>query len=356
MLESSSLGIYALDVGQGDCTFVVPPAGHGAPILIDCNDAYVAERFVANHGFRRLEAVVVTHLDRDHVRGIVPFLKTFFDGGGQVGSLYIQRDRPVPTDGDGKEIAVLLEHALTWDKTPPCPGFCLEPVSRTREPKPIARGPDWSVELVLPFYRTQLGAVSDAADGPNACSAVVRVTRGSKAVLLSGDATLESWGQLEPSLLPAVAIRTPHHGGDLGRGERLPTASELYTAVGADHALVSVGTNNRWRHPTPDNLEAMRRGGRCRVRCTQLTRTCHSDPLELRDLALDSAGGVEWPYRHRSRPGDPRRPAPTVEAPCAGSMVCWIDADGTVAVEPQPGSAHDRLLYKIATPRCQPPA
>jgi beta-lactamase superfamily II metal-dependent hydrolase len=354
MTDASALGIYALDVGQGDCTFVVPPAGHGDPILIDCNDSYVAERFVANHGFRRLEAVVVTHLDRDHIRGIVPFLKTYFDGGGQVGSLYIQRDRPVPADGDGREIALLLEQALDWDENPPCVDFCLEPVIRTRKPKLIARGKDWVAELILPFYRTQLVAVSNASDHPNACSAVVRVARGGKAVLICGDALLESWNHLEPDLDPAAAIRTPHHGGDLGHGERLQTANELYDAVGADHALVSVGTNNRWNHPTPSNLEAMRRGGACRVRCTQLTPTCHSDPLQLRELALEYAGGVEWTYRHRGRPGDPRRPAPTMEAPCAGSMVCWIDAHGTVAVEPQPGGAHDRLLYKVSRPRCQP--
>ena len=53
-----ALGIYFLDVGQGDCTFVVPPAGEGRPILFDCNDAYVALRFVANHGITHLAAVV----------------------------------------------------------------------------------------------------------------------------------------------------------------------------------------------------------------------------------------------------------------------------------------------------------
>lgn len=47
---SPLLRVFFLDVGQGDCTFIVPPDGEGAPILFDCADAYVAERFVANHG------------------------------------------------------------------------------------------------------------------------------------------------------------------------------------------------------------------------------------------------------------------------------------------------------------------
>jgi hypothetical protein len=44
------LRVFFLDVGQGDCTFVVPPVAESAPILFDCADSYVAERFVAAHG------------------------------------------------------------------------------------------------------------------------------------------------------------------------------------------------------------------------------------------------------------------------------------------------------------------
>jgi beta-lactamase superfamily II metal-dependent hydrolase len=62
-----------LDVGQGDCTIVVLPAAHGeepSAIVFDCADAYVAERFVANHAIKRLRAVVASHLDIDHIRGV----------------------------------------------------------------------------------------------------------------------------------------------------------------------------------------------------------------------------------------------------------------------------------------------
>lgn len=58
----SPLGVYFMDVGQGDCSFVVPPDGAGA-ILFDCNDAHVADRFVVDHGITHLSAVVASHLD-----------------------------------------------------------------------------------------------------------------------------------------------------------------------------------------------------------------------------------------------------------------------------------------------------
>ncbi|MFO0605017.1 MAG: hypothetical protein U0324_17690 [Polyangiales bacterium] len=66
--DPTRLEIYRHDVGQGDCTVVIPPDGEGAPILFDCADLYVAERFCDNHGITRLAAVVVSHLDVDHIR------------------------------------------------------------------------------------------------------------------------------------------------------------------------------------------------------------------------------------------------------------------------------------------------
>lgn len=350
---ASTLGLYFLDVGQGDCTFIVPPAGAADPILVDCNDAYVAERFVANHRIKRLRAVVASHLDRDHIRGLVPFLETFFAGGGIVDSLYVNRDRPLPAGGDGQEIALLLDRALAWDQHPPCAGFSLERPDRTRAPQVVAAGPDWTVDIVLPFYGDRLEALSVDGEDPNGCSAVVQVTMGGRRVIVSGDATLDSWERLRPALGVAAVVRVPHHGGELGSGPNWRGSAELYRALDPEHAVISVGTNNAYGHPASSQIDAMRAPGRCRVRCTQLTPRCHPRPAELRGDALAIAGAVEWPYRHRAKPGDPKRSALTNETPCAGSMVVWLDATGAVSVEPRPRGDHDQFLVKVQRPLCQ---
>lgn len=353
--DQTRLGIYMLDVGQGDCTFIVPPQGEGDPILLDCNDAYVAERFIANHGFSRLCAVVASHLDRDHIRGIVPFLETYFAGGNTVEQLFVGVDRPPAEPGQGVEVARLLERALEWAATPPCSGFTLSDPTRARAPLRLASGPGWQVDLVLPYYASRVRATGIGGEDPNACSSVLRVTRQGSSILVGGDAALDSWELLEPALLPAVAIRSPHHGGDLGAGERWGGAVDLYQSVGATHAFVSVGTNNGYGHPVAAHLAAMRNGGTCRVRCTQLTARCHPVPSALRSESMDIAGGVEWPYRHKTRPGDPRRTSRVEETPCAGSMVVWVDASGAVSVEPRPRGDHDLFLAKVGTPLCVPP-
>lgn len=351
--DKSRLGIYILDVGQGDCTFVVPPLGEGDPVLVDCNDAYVAERFVSNHDIKRLRAVVASHLDRDHIRGIVPFLETYFASSNVVDELFVGADRPLDNAEEDSEIAVLLERALTWEKQPPCSGFSLANPTRTKYPSVISRGTDWKIELVLPYYSTALSATMGEEDA-NTVSAVLRVSRGGRAVLVGGDATIESWERLEPGLLSADGIRIAHHGGDLGKGAKWSGAADLYKSVGAKHAFISVGSNNGYQHPLEEHVEAIRSANRnCRVRCTQLTPRCHPNPSLLRQAALDIAGGVEWPYRHRVQPGSPSRSRPTNETPCAASMVVWLESSGELEIEPRPRGVHDRFLNKVRKPLCK---
>lgn len=98
----------------GDCSFVVPPAGAGA-VLFDCNDAHVAERFVTDHGIHHLDAAIVSHLDVDHIRGMVSFLKAFMEGGGTVKALYLGLDGPSDARS-GASASALLDAAQSWEK------------------------------------------------------------------------------------------------------------------------------------------------------------------------------------------------------------------------------------------------
>lgn len=349
-----SLGVYTLDVGQGDCTFIVPPTGEGAPILVDCNDRHVAERFLANHRVNHLHAVIATHLDVDHIGGLLELLQTHFNEGGTVGALYLSADRAAERKL-GKTLLALVKQVREWEMTPPCPGFTVEAPARTnRGPVEVASGIGWSVQLVLPFQGDHNAAVVSASGKPNLASAVARVTRGEKALLIGGDAPLGSWERLPPTLLRADMIRAPHHGGDITEeAHRWRETSDLYDAVGASQAILSVGTNNGHGHPLPEHVEAARRGGACGVRCTQLTPRCHADPRSRLADALKLAAGVEWPYRHLNRAGEAPG-AHAGEVPCFGSMVTWIDPQHTVACFPDPDGAHLDLLSGLASPMCRP--
>ena len=343
---SNRLGISCLDVGQGDCTFIIPPRGEGHPILVDCADPYVAERFVSNHTITDLHAVVASHLDDDHVRGLLPFLRNHFEAGRRVGTLVIGLDRHLPTELPGGGALDLIEAALRWEETPPHPGFRVAPPFRTDQPVMLAQGTDWSVGLVLPWYGAWTRAIRAERGRSNRCSAVLRITRGPTAILLGGDAPLGSWERLEDRLRPARAIRVSHHGGDIREGgQRWSDYQDLYDAVGATVAVLSVGTRNGYGHPLEEHAHAIRRGGDCRLLCTQVTPRCHDDLAGLRERAIELTSHAEWPYRHKgARARD--------EVPCAGTIVLWLDARGHLEVEPSL-RAHEQQLLHIGHPLCR---
>lgn len=350
--DPDALGVYFLDVGQGDCTVIVPPRGEGAPILFDCADAYVAERFMDDHEITDLDAVVVSHLDLDHIRGILPFLRNHFEAGRRVRRLLVGLDRQ-PRRGGNQNLRALLEQALVWEREPPHSGFTLKDVARDGDgPVQLAGGRDWTVQLVLPWHGARTEALVDGSDA-NTCSAVLRVARGGTAFLIGGDAPLGSWERLEGSMQRARAIRAPHHGGGiLEGGDRWTDYSHLYDAVGAEVGVISVGTSGGgYGHPLPAHVSAVSRGGRCRILCTQLTKQCSPEPKEVREEALSVASAVEWPYRHRARLGHPRR-RPRAETPCAGTVVLALRAKGEFDIEPSTRQ-HERVIRRTATPLCQ---
>ncbi len=343
----SSLSVFALDVGQGDCTFIVPPDGRHA-VLFDCNDAYVAERFVADHGIDRI-TIVVSHLDNDHIAGLRPFVRwCLLEPEVEVDRVFVARDRLEL--GRRSEARELLKYLVSEHEAG---RLELLAPHREEEPRPILRGDGWSIDLVLPWYARVLAANVCAPEKTNSVSAVLRVTRGGRAVVVGGDAPLVAWASLESGLRRADVVRTPHHGGLLDDEPSALTYEDLYQSIGPKLAIVSVGTWNGHKHPRAVHLDAIRSRS-CRTSCTQLTPRCTENPERHRADALLRVGGVVYPYRHRTPDGTPSNSAHGArrEVPCAGSVVVWLEADGSLEVEPAGGGWHEHFVHTLETPLC----
>lgn len=334
------VAVYALDVGQGDTSFVVANDPSDGVLLFDCNDTHVAERFVVDHGIETLHAVVISHLDQDHIRGMLPFLRGYLDHPRRrVEHVFVGTDR------DRKSLSKIAYELLDGlfrlrDEH----GFVLHAPHREASPRLVHATDHWQAELVLPRYGSVLQGEVEG-DDPNHFSVVLRITCGDRAVLIGGDAPLVSWEQLEPALLQADAIRSPHHGGGIREGSPSWTEADLYDRVGADTVVVSCGTHNPHGHPTDQHLAGIAPGTR-RLLCTQLTPRCHEDLTSVRGEMLRGASRVAYAYRHRGRK----------EVPCAGSILVELLDDGTVRVDPPREGWHDQLLDRmhLATPRCRP--
>jgi competence protein ComEC len=187
-----------LDVGQGDATLLRTP--EGANVLVDCGppEAQLAGR-LRSLGVDGLDLLVTTHPQRDH------------DGGCPEVRKQIRVRRRVDRAVAGEQFAL---GALRLRVLSPAQPF----------------DPD-------------LG-------DPNLQAIVLHASYGPTDVLLPADAESEVIAALD--LPRAELLKVAHHGSD---DSGLP---EMLTRVRPDIAAIEVGADNRYGHPTPQTLSALR--------------------------------------------------------------------------------------------------
>lgn len=225
-----ALALTALDVGQGDALVVEAPAPGGvARALVDAGpDPRRAARLLRRLGVRRLDLAVLTHGDLDHAGGMPGVLEAV-----QVGALVVG---PVPASVDSAAARAALDAAAARGV----------PVVRVHAGHRV-----WLGQALLEI----LGPPRSGFPGApaNEHSLVIRVHGPGGRMLLTGD--VEVLGQLwllgRPGRLRAEVLKVPHHGGDTN-------ADGFLEAVGASVAVLSVGRDNRYGHPHPDVLAALR--------------------------------------------------------------------------------------------------
>ncbi|WEV78601.1 ComEC/Rec2 family competence protein [Janibacter cremeus] len=236
LVPSRSLGwpppgwrLVACDVGQGDG--LVLASGPRRAVLVDVGpeDSDI-DGCLDRLGVRSLDAVVLTHFHEDHVAGLEDAL-----GGRAVGALLV---------------------------TPEA-----DPEWAARQVREVAAEHDVPVRTVVAGDRFELGEVSATAWWParpvaggspaNNASIVLHVRSGDVDALLLGDIEREAGHALllalrrDPAMAAAAdgleVLKMPHHGSsNLDEG--------FMDEVAAPVALISVGADNDYGHPTPSAL------------------------------------------------------------------------------------------------------
>lgn len=227
--------MVACDVGQGDA-IVLATAEEGRAVVVDTGPepgplAGCLDRLDVS----RVPLVVLTHLHADHVGGLDAVL-----AGRAVGAVGV---------GPAREPDWAWEEVRTKAAAAGVPLVQLE----------AGRRLDWpglSMEVLAPAGReVMLAAGADGTEINNA-SVVMRATTPAGRVLLSGDVELAAQAQLLNARvdLSAEVVKVPHHGSRY-------TTPELFAAIRPRIAVVSVGTGNRYGHPSPLTLRALNRAG-----------------------------------------------------------------------------------------------
>ena len=234
----AGLEIHFLDVGQGDATAIRTPAGRW--ILVDAgprteNSDAGARRilpFLRAHGARRLDALILTHPDADHIGGVVALLRGIpvgrvIEPGLPVGKpLYLELLREV----EARDVA--------WNAARAGETLRLDGVDLT---------------LLWPD-----SAAVDTAQEANEVSAVLQLRYGNFSALVPGDAPASVEQLLVAhygSALRSQVLKAGHHGS------RTSTTEEWLDAVRPELIVISAGRRNRYGHPAPDVLRRLRRHG-----------------------------------------------------------------------------------------------
>lgn len=275
-LTPSRLEATVLDVGQGDSIFVAFPDGR--TLLVDGGGSALAplerlsgrpefdlgEQVVApylwSRGLKRLDAVALTHPDRDHVGGLYSVLKDF-----PVAELWIGREMPVPA------LRELEEEARR---------FGVRIVHQQRGSRFAWRGVNG--EFLWPSEQPSTQKPS------NNDSLVLRLEFAGVRYLLPGDIERPTERELlaRGGDLRADFLKVAHHGS------RTSTTPAFLAAVAPRIAAISDGVENPYGHPSAAVLDAFRGQGVRLLRTDQdgaVTVSTDGRSITLRTYAQDHA-------------------------------------------------------------------
>ncbi len=242
---ASELWITVLDVGQG-LAVVARTEKHA--LLYDAGPAFnafsdsgsrVILPYLRGEGIAALDALVVSHDDRDHSGGAGSVLEAI----------------PV---------------GVLWSSLSPDHPLLAAPAWRA----PCLAGRKWFWDGVsFEFLHPRSEAPEGRAARANNQSCVLRIEAPAGRVLLTGDIERAAERELllrAPALLPVDALLVPHHGSATS------STLEFVKQVAPRHAVFAVGHRNRFGHPREDVLARYREAG------SGLLRTDTGGAIQLR--------------------------------------------------------------------------
>lgn len=225
------LTIRYLDVGQGDSILITAPSGQ--TMLIDGGRSESRMReLIRQYNISRIDAVVASHWDSDHITGLVSAVALFKP------KLFINNGVATTT-----QVADKLVNVVTLAKTQ---GI-------------VAQGQDRVINLGEVKVTVMTPPNGVKKDDQNLNSVGILVQYGAFRALMTGDSeTAETSGWLKKytaaQLGPIDVYKSIHHGAANGDNAR------WLAAVRPKNVVVSVGPNN-YGHPTASALALYQKAG-----------------------------------------------------------------------------------------------
>lgn len=229
--------VTVIDVGQGQCILL---QSEGRAYLVDCgsySDSYAADQaagLLLSQGITRLDGIILTHFDSDHAGGVSNLLTRV-----SANALYLPNCLDEDSTSQGLYFYTGGEVIHVSDDT------------------------------VITFGETKITMIpSETAISNNESGLCILFQTEKCDILITGDRSAAGERELLNHMtLPDLEILVVGH-----HGSKYSTCRELLIKTRPDVAIISVGADNSYGHPTDEVLERLTYYG-CKIYRTDLDGT-----------------------------------------------------------------------------------
>lgn len=220
----SELIVHFLDVGQGDSTFIELP--NNRTMLIDGAEKKYATKiinYIKDLGYSQIDFILGTHPHADHIGGLSDIINTF-----DIGTIYMPK--VVAT-------SKTYENLLTTIK------------NKNLKIKTGSSGVEILSEENLHGFL--VAPNKEKYSSLNNYSLVLKLVYGNTKFLFMGDAEELSENEINADI-SADVIKVGHHGSNTS------TSAKFLAKVNPKYAIISVGENNSYNHPSIETIEKIK--------------------------------------------------------------------------------------------------
>lgn len=260
-----NLKIYFLDVGQGDSTLIVTEAGK--KILIDGggNESYdigenILKPYLLKKRISKIDYIIISHLDYDHCGGIISLLE-YIDTEYIIlpiqyeiyNNLKLLVNKLNEVNSRAKIIYLKANDILSFDS-------------------------NTYIQILWPFEKQ---VVFDNSINNNAL--VFKLKYNGMSMIFTGDIEKEAEEIIvekykNTNILNSDFLKVAHHGSDSS------SIDELIKLINPKLALIGVGRNNKYGHPSESVLDRLEKNN-CKVYRTDLNGEV--------DIVINKAKNIE---------------------------------------------------------------
>lgn len=218
--ENAKLIVNYIDVGQADSIFIELP--NSQTMLIDAgnnDDGETVVNYIKNLSYDTINYVIGTHPHEDHIGGLDTVINEF-----NIDAVYMPKVQHNTATFEDVLLAI-QDKGLK--------------INTAKSGKNILNIDNLNVEILAP--------VNDTYDELNNYSAVIKITYGNNSFLFMGDAESLSENEITADL-KADMLKVGHHGSDTS------TSREFLSKATPTYAVISVGADNRYGHPSNEIL------------------------------------------------------------------------------------------------------